>query len=123
VLVERTSTDIFPAKHFVTTADRLQRALRDIRHELEVRLKELEAEGKLLEAQRLRQRTNYDLEMMEQQGYCAGIENYSRHLAAREPGDQPSTLLDYFPDDWLLSSTIAYLAATGAGHVQWRPPA
>jgi excinuclease ABC subunit B len=102
VLTERTSTDIYPAKHFVTTAERLQRAIRDIREELYVRLKELEAQGKLVEAQRLRQRTLYDLEMMEQQGYCAGIENYSRHLAGRRPGEQPSTLLDYFPDDWLL---------------------
>ena len=102
VLVERASTDIYPAKHFVTTADRFQRAVRDIRAELALRLRELEAEGKLLEAQRLKQRTNYDLEMMEQQGYCAGIENYSRHLAGRQAGDQPSTLLDYFPDDWLL---------------------
>ncbi|MCC6628545.1 MAG: excinuclease ABC subunit UvrB [Chloroflexi bacterium] len=102
VLVERTATDIYPAKHFVTTAERIQRALRDIRDELAAHLMLLEREGKLLEAQRLKQRTNYDLEMMEQQGYCAGIENYSRHLAGRNAGDQPSTLLDYFPDDWLL---------------------
>ena len=102
VLVERTHTEIYPAKHFVTTTERLQRALKDIRDELDERLRELQAEGKLLEAQRLRQRTLYDLEMMEQSGYCAGVENYSRHLAGRAPGEQPSTLLDYFPDDFLL---------------------
>ena len=102
VLVERTHTDIYPAKHFVTTSDRLQRALTSIRAELDEQLPVLEAEGKLLEAQRLRQRTLYDLEMMEQSGYCAGVENYSRHLAGRRPGDQPTCLLDYFPDDYLL---------------------
>jgi excinuclease ABC subunit B len=94
--------DIFPAKHFVTTEDKLTAALADIRLELEVRLKELESEGKLLEAARLRQRTNYDLEMMEEVGYCAGIENYSMHISRRRPGEQPATLLDYFPDDFLM---------------------
>lgn len=102
VLRELETTAIYPAKHFVTTAERLQRALGDIRDELYLRLRELEASGRLVEAQRLKQRTLYDLEMLEQQGYCAGVENYSRHLAGRRPGEQPSTLLDYFSDDWLL---------------------
>ena len=102
ILVERMELDIYPAKHFVTTADKLQVAIRDIQQELDERLKELEQQGKLLEAARLRQRTNYDLEMMQEAGYCSGIENYSMHLSRRRPGEQPSTLLDYFPDDWLI---------------------
>jgi excinuclease ABC subunit B len=102
LLVERLETDIFPAKHFVTTSDKLQVAIRDIQQELEERLRELEAEGKVLEAARLRQRTMYDLEMMQEAGYCSGIENYSMHLSRRRPGEQPSTLMDYFPDDFLM---------------------
>src|SRR5215204_5665316 len=102
LLVERLETDIFPAKHFVTTADKLQIAIRDIQQELEERLGELEIQGKVLEAARLRQRTMYDLEMMQEAGYCSGIENYSMHLSRRRPGEQPSTLIDYFPDDFLL---------------------
>jgi excinuclease ABC subunit B len=102
ILVERTRVDIYPAKHFVTTAEKLKIALGDIRDELEMRVKELEEEGKLLEAARLRQRTMYDLEMLEEAGYCSGVENYSRHLSRRAAGEQPWTLLDYFPDDYLL---------------------
>ncbi len=102
VLVERTQTDIYPAKHFITTEEKLRDALGDIKAELEGRLKELEDAGKVLEAARLKQRTLYDLEMLEQVGYCTGVENYSRHLARRGAGDQPWTLLDYFPDDYLV---------------------
>src|SRR5215208_1901156 len=102
LLVERLEVDVYPAKHFVTTEDKLRAAIRDIEQELEERLQELEAEGKLLEAARLRQRTMYDLEMLQETGYCAGVENYSMHLSRRKPGEQPSTLMDYFPDDFLL---------------------
>ena len=102
LLVERLEIDIFPAKHFVTTADKMRLAIVDIQVELEERLRELETEGKVLEAARLRQRTMYDLEMMQETGYCAGIENYSMHLSRRRPGEQPSTLLDYYPEDFLM---------------------
>jgi excinuclease ABC subunit B len=102
VLVERTQTEIYPAKHFVTTEEKLREALGDIRAELDAQLKLLESEGKVLEAARLKQRTLYDLEMLEQVGYCTGVENYSRHLARRGQGEQPWTLLDYFPDDYLV---------------------
>jgi excinuclease ABC subunit B len=102
LLVERLEVDVYPAKHFVTTEDKLRAAIRDIEQELEERLQELESESKLLEAARLRQRTMYDLEMLQETGYCAGVENYSMHLSRRKPGEQPSTLLDYFPDDFLL---------------------
>ncbi len=94
--------EIYPAKHFVTPEDKLQAAMRDIRIELDQRLKELRVQGKLLEAQRLESRTNYDLEMMAEVGYCSGVENYSRHLQRRAPGSTPWTLLDYFPSDYLL---------------------
>jgi len=102
LLTERDNISIYPAKHFVTTDDLLNVAIKDIEQELEDRLKELEANGKVLEAARLKQRTMYDIEMMEEAGYCAGIENYSMHLSRRKFGDQPSTLLDYFPDDFLM---------------------
>ncbi len=101
-LGEMDSTTIYPAKHFVTTKLELARSISEIRDELYVRLKELREAGKLLEAQRLEQRTLFDLEMMKELGYCSGIENYSRILAGREPGEAPSTLVDYFPDDFLL---------------------
>jgi len=94
--------DIYPAKHFVTPHDKLMAAIEDIKDELEERLKELKAQGKLLEAQRLEARTNYDIEMLQEVGYCNGVENYSRHLQRRTPGSAPWTLLDYFPDDFLL---------------------
>ena len=92
----------FPAKQFVTPADKLNRALTTIRAELEDRIKMLEGQGKLLEAQRLRMRTEYDLEMLQEMGFCNGIENYSRHLSGRPPGSKPFTLLDFFPKDFLL---------------------
>ncbi len=92
----------YPAKQFVTPADKLNRALGSIRNELEHRIVELESQSKLLEAQRLRMRTEYDLEMLQEMGFCSGIENYSRHLSGRPPGSKPYTLLDFFPKDFLL---------------------
>ena len=92
----------FPAKQFVTPADKLNRALRTIRLELDDRIKVLESQGKLLEAQRLKMRTEYDLEMLQEMGFCNGIENYSRHLSGRAPGSKPYTLIDFFPKDFLL---------------------
>ena len=97
-----TELTIHPAKHFITPQDKLAAAMRDIEAELETRLAELRAEDKLLEAQRLEQRTRYDLEMLREVGYCSGIENYSRPLSQRPPGSTPWTLLDYFPDDFLM---------------------
>jgi excinuclease ABC subunit B len=102
VLAERDRIDIYPARHFVTPREKLMEAIRDIEAELVERVKELEDKGRLLEAQRLRQRTNFDLEMMRETGSCAGIENYSRHLARRPAGSRPWTLLDYFPPDFLM---------------------
>lgn len=102
ILAERTMVDIYPAKHFVTSEDKLKAAIADIEAELEERVKFLENEGRLLEAARIRSRTNYDIEMLREAGYCSGVENYSRHLSRREAGSTPSTLLDYFPDDFLL---------------------
>ena len=93
---------IFPASHYVAGDERMTRAIKDIEDELRVRLAELESQDKLLEAQRLRMRTTYDLEMMQQMGYCNGIENYSRHIDGRSQGSAPHTLIDYFPDDFLL---------------------
>ena len=101
VLAERDKIDIYPARHFVTPREKLLEAIKDIEAELVDRLKELEDAGRLLEAQRLRQRTNFDLEMMRETGSCAGVENYSRHLARRPAGSRPWTLLDYFPPDFL----------------------
>jgi excinuclease ABC subunit B len=93
---------IFPATHYVAGPERMERAVRDIEVELADRLAELERQGKLLEAQRLRMRTQYDLEMIRQVGFCSGIENYSRHIDGRGPGTAPATLIDYFPDDFLM---------------------
>jgi excinuclease ABC subunit B len=101
VLAERDKIDIYPARHFVTPREKLLEAIKDIELELVDRVKELEDANRLLEAQRLRQRTNFDLEMMRETGTCAGIENYSRHLARRPAGSRPWTLLDYFPPDFL----------------------
>jgi excinuclease ABC subunit B len=92
----------YPAKQFVTPADKLNRALRTIREELEERIKELESQNKLLEAQRLRMRTEYDLEMLQEMGFCNGIENYSRHLSGRPAGSKPYTIIDFFPKDFLV---------------------
>ncbi|MBC2117054.1 excinuclease ABC subunit UvrB [Listeria booriae] len=100
IIGEREHVSIFPASHFVTRPDIMKKAIVNIKAELEDRLKVLRDDNKLLEAQRLEQRTNYDIEMMEEMGYCSGVENYSRHLALREPGSTPYTLLDFFPDDF-----------------------
>lgn len=102
IIGDREHVAIFPASHYVTASDVMARALRDIEAELEERLKELRDQGKLLEAQRLEQRTRYDMEMMREMGFCSGIENYSRHLVGKKPGEPPYTLLDYFPDDYLM---------------------
>ena len=92
----------YPASHYVAGDERIQKAIASIEMELGERLRELEGNGKLLEAQRLRMRTEHDLEMLAEIGTCSGIENYSRHLDGRGAGQPPFTLLDYFPDDWLL---------------------
>lgn len=102
ILAQRRHITVYPASHYVTTRENLQRAIGDIEAEAAAQTAALKAQGKLLEAQRLSQRTNYDLEMMQEMGYCSGIENYSRHLTGRRPGDAPYTLLDYFPEDFLL---------------------
>ena len=102
VLGERQELRVFPGKHFVTPHEKLMRAISGINQEMASRVSELKANGKLLEAQRLEQRTRFDVEMLEQTGFVAGIENYSRYLSSREAGEQPATLLDYFPDDFLL---------------------
>ncbi len=99
---ERTHSMIFPASHYVTSKDDMEIAMGTIREELQEQLAFLRGNGKLLEAQRLEQRTNYDLEMMQEMGYCSGIENYSRHLTHRKAGEAPYTLLDYFPEDFLI---------------------
>jgi excinuclease ABC subunit B len=102
VVEKITDTVIFPAKHFLTTEAELKRAISDIEKELEERLEYYRNCGKFLEAQRIEQRTRYDLEMMKEIGYCSGVENYSRHLAGRKPGERPECLIDYFPEDFLL---------------------
>ena len=102
ILQSLEAINIYPAKHFVTPKERLEEAIRAIRAELRERLDELNVQGRLLEAQRLEQRTTYDLEMLEQVGYCNGVENYARHLAGRSAGTPPECLIDYVPDDWLL---------------------
>ena len=101
VLADLKSVDIYPAKHFVTSQEKLLKAIDSIEQELEEQLRKFKAQDKLLEAARLEQRTHYDLEMLREAGYCPGVENYSRHLAGREPGSPPWTLLDYFPPDFL----------------------
>ena len=102
ILQSMNGVSIYPARHFVTPQERLEAACLNIRQELEARLVELESENKLLEAQRLEQRCRYDLELLQEVGYCNGVENYSRHLAGKQPGSPPECLVDYFPDDWLL---------------------
>ena len=102
ILAERKHISIYPASHYVTSKENMLRAAGDIEAELEQCLAKFKAEGKLLEAQRLEQRTRYDLEMMLEMGYCSGVENYSRHLTKRAPGESPFTLIDYFPDDFLI---------------------
>ncbi|MDW8289130.1 MAG: excinuclease ABC subunit UvrB [Armatimonadota bacterium] len=102
VLQSRNSVSIFPATHYVTPWDRLQSIIEQIRQEMEEQCARFLAAGKILEAQRLRQRTEFDIEMMRELGYCSGIENYSRYFDGRQPGERPHTLLDYFPDDYLV---------------------
>ncbi|MCP9775615.1 excinuclease ABC subunit UvrB [Cyanobium sp. WAJ14-Wanaka] len=102
ILQSMDAINIYPAKHFVTPKERLGDAIKAIRSELKARLELLQGQGRLLEAQRLEQRTTYDLEMLEQVGYCNGVENYARHLTGREAGTPPECLIDYFPKDWLL---------------------
>ena len=102
IISKRDHLHIFPATHYVTFKDRLEKAIKGIRDELQIRLEQLKSQNKLLEAQRLEQRTNFDLEMIQEMGYCHGIENYSRHLDGRKPGEPPATLLDYFPKDYLI---------------------
>ncbi|HYU74542.1 MAG TPA: excinuclease ABC subunit UvrB [Ktedonobacteraceae bacterium] len=110
VLGKRQRLDIYPAKHWVTTQQRLNKAIELIENELEERLAVLEAEGKLLEAARLKQRTNFDIEMLRETGFCSGVENYSRHLAGRAAGEQPWTLMDYLPEDYLLVVDESHVA-------------
>jgi excinuclease ABC subunit B len=102
VIGDREHVAIFPASHYVTSPEVMERALQSIEQELNEQLEELRSRGKLLEAQRLEQRTRYDMEMMREVGFCSGIENYSRHLTGKKPGETPYTLLDYFPDDFLI---------------------
>lgn len=102
VIKRRDKLIVYPAKHFVTTKDKLERATLSIEEELKQRLKYFNKEGKILEAQRLEQRTKYDLEMLKEVGYCSGIENYSRHISGRKSGEPPATLLDYFPSDFMM---------------------
>ena len=102
ILESLEQVSVYPAKHFVTPKERLESAISAIRSELKTQLDKFTYEGKLLEAQRLEQRTKYDLEMLKEVGYCNGVENYARHLSGREPGSPPECLIDYFPKDWLL---------------------
>ena len=102
ILADRNDIQIYPAKHFVTSKERMQTAIQDIEDELHEQLRILNRQGNLLEAQRLEQRTRYDVEMLRETGYCAGVENYSRHLGGRDEGSTPYTLMDYFPEDYLL---------------------
>ncbi|HEX2927521.1 MAG TPA: excinuclease ABC subunit UvrB [Ruminiclostridium sp.] len=106
---------VFPASHYATTRPKMDRAMITIEKELEDRLEQLKMEGKLLEAQRLEQRTRYDLEMMSEIGFCQGIENYSRHISGREPGSAPFTLMDYFPDDYLLFIDESHVTVSQVG--------
>ncbi|MEI7884722.1 MAG: excinuclease ABC subunit UvrB [Clostridia bacterium] len=115
VLCRMKYTAIFPASHFVVEDENLQRAILNIEKELEERLSELQNAGKLVEAQRLEQRTKYDLEMMQEIGFCQGIENYSRHLTGRAAGERPYTLIDFFPDDFLLMVDESHLAVSQIG--------
>ncbi len=115
ILAEHKKVDIYPAKHFITTQEKLDLAIHDIQDELAQRVAQFEREGKLVEAQRLTQRTMYDIEMLQETGYCSGVENYSRHLSRRQPGDTPWTLLDYFPDDFLLFIDESHIAVPQIG--------
>jgi excinuclease ABC subunit B len=109
------NTMIFPAKQFVTTSDKMKRAALAIREELRERIVQFEQQGKLLEAQRIKMRTEYDLEMMEEMGFCSGIENYSRHIANRAPGSRPTTIIDFLPDDFLLVLDESHVTVSQIG--------
>lgn len=111
----RSHIAVFPASHYATTRTKMEKAMVTIEKELEERLEQLKMEGKLLEAQRLEQRTRYDLEMMSEIGFCQGIENYSRHISGREPGSSPFTLMDYFPDDYLLFIDESHVTVSQIG--------
>ena len=120
VMNERSHIAIFPTSHYATSREKMEEALKDIEHDLYLRVEELKSQNKLVEAQRLQQRTEYDMEMMREIGYCSGVENYSRYFDGRNPGDPPFTLLDYFPDDFLLivdesHATIPQVRAMYAG--------
>ena len=93
---------IFPNSHYVTTSEKMERAIKSIEEEMKQQVEYFKSQGKLIEAQRIEERTNFDLEMMKETGFCQGIENYSRHISGREPGSAPFTLFDYFPKDFLL---------------------
>ncbi len=115
VLAQREHVSIFPASHYVIEEDKLKRAIMNIEEELKQRLKELRNGNKLLEAQRLEQRTRYDLEMMQEMGFCSGIENYSRHLVGKQAGEPPFTLIDYFPEDFLMVIDESHVAVPQIG--------
>ena len=110
IIGTRNHISIFPASHYVTAPEKMQLAIQRIEKELEERLAELKREDKLLEAQRLEQRTNYDLEMLREMGFCTGIENYSRHLSLREAGSTPFTLIDFFPEDFLIIADESHVS-------------
>ena len=115
ILMERDSVAIYPASYYVAPAERMGRAIEEIENELEVRYKELERQGKLLEAQRIKMRTTFDLEMIRELGFCSGIENYSRHIDGREEGEPPACLLDYFPEDFLTVVDESHVAIPQIG--------
>ncbi len=119
VLRKLRQINIFPGSHYVTPQDRLKRAIQTIQEELTVRLQELHSQRKLLEAQRLEQRTHYDIEMLQEMGYCTGIENYSRHLDGRKPGEPPYTLLDYFPKDALFFIDESHITVPQLNGMYW----
>ncbi len=110
IIGTRNHVAIFPASHYVTTSEKMKVAIQRIEEELEEQLKKLKSEDKLLEAQRLEQRTNYDIEMMREMGFCSGIENYSRHLSLREEGSTPNTLIDFFPDDFIIIADESHVS-------------
>jgi len=119
VLRKLRQVTIFPGSHYVTPQDQLRRAIQSIREELAQRLPELQSQRKLLEAQRLEQRTNFDLEMLQEMGYCTGIENYSRHLDGRRPGEPPYTLLHYFPEDYLVFIDESHITIPQLNGMYW----
>lgn len=115
ILMERASVAIYPASYYVAPVERMGKAIEEIENELEIRYRELETQGKLLEAQRIKMRTTFDLEMIRELGFCSGIENYSRHIDGREPGEPPACLLDYFPEDFLTVVDESHVAIPQIG--------